>query len=126
MGMTDESLMLAFACSYPETRGLAIEDAPRVFRKHWFWKRYALLGFETETVSHFPTTSTRDHLGRGFYKACLCSKGSTKKSVLTKTCNTNIEAASLAQSQVLQKKFAAQGEPHLPLHFATSDFFFSL
>lgn len=28
-------------CSYPETKGLAIEDAPKIFRKHWFWKRYA-------------------------------------------------------------------------------------
>ena len=25
---------------YPETRGLAIEDAPLVFEKHWFWKHY--------------------------------------------------------------------------------------
>ncbi len=44
-------LRLLPLCRYPETRGLAIEDAPKVFRKHWFWKRYALLGFETETVS---------------------------------------------------------------------------
>lgn len=44
-------MMLLLYCSYPETRGLAIEDAPKVFRKHWFWKRYALLGFETENVS---------------------------------------------------------------------------
>lgn len=26
---------------YPETRGLAMEDAPNVFKHHWFWKRYA-------------------------------------------------------------------------------------
>lgn len=26
---------------YPETKGLAIEDAPKIFKKHWFWKRYA-------------------------------------------------------------------------------------
>lgn len=33
---------------YPETKGLAIEECPRVFRKHWFWKRYALIGFASE------------------------------------------------------------------------------
>ena len=26
---------------YPETKGLAMEDAPNVFKDHWFWKRYA-------------------------------------------------------------------------------------
>ena len=26
---------------YPETKGLAIEDTPKVFKKHWFWKHYA-------------------------------------------------------------------------------------
>ena len=26
---------------YPETKGLAMEDAPNVFKYHWFWKRYA-------------------------------------------------------------------------------------
>ena len=39
-------------CSYPETKGLAIEECPKVFRKHWFWKRYALIGFASENVSH--------------------------------------------------------------------------
>ena len=28
-------------CRYPETKGLAIEDAPKIFKRHWFWKRYA-------------------------------------------------------------------------------------
>ena len=26
---------------YPETKGLAMEDAPNVFKDHWYWKRYA-------------------------------------------------------------------------------------
>ena len=26
---------------YPETKGLAMEDAPNVFKEHWFWHRYA-------------------------------------------------------------------------------------
>ena len=41
-------------CSYPETKGLAIEECPKVFRKHWFWKRYALIGFASDNVSPLP------------------------------------------------------------------------
>ncbi|KAK9809510.1 hypothetical protein WJX73_006177 [Symbiochloris irregularis] len=26
---------------YPETKGLAMEDAPNVFKYHWYWKRFA-------------------------------------------------------------------------------------
>ena len=26
---------------YPETKGLSMEDAPNVFKDHWYWSRYA-------------------------------------------------------------------------------------
>ena len=26
---------------YPETKGLGMEEAPKIFKKHWYWKRYA-------------------------------------------------------------------------------------
>ena len=35
-------MMRGFDCwSALQVKGLAIEEAPLVFKKHWFWKRYA-------------------------------------------------------------------------------------
>lgn len=47
-------LTFCLCCSYPETKGLAIEDAPKVFQKHWFWKRYAAEGFIAADVRLTP------------------------------------------------------------------------
>ena len=66
---------------YPETKGLAMEDAPNVFKDHWYWKRY---GARPNRLKEAVRPSSFS------YHRCFCKDGVSCWGVLFLLCLQNL------------------------------------